>query len=95
MRGVLLLQHRSFPTVKDLANQYYASSEDRGFWFASFTWASIADTDKKDLQLIRAGLKRVQGKKKKQVASNSFRACARSMQNAYNYRVFRDFSHRL
>ena len=23
------------------------------------------------------------------------RACARSMQNAYNYRVFRDFSHRL
>ena len=66
MHGVLLLQHRSFPTVEDLAQKYAASDEDRGFWFASFTWGAIAEHDKKCIQTIQSMSRRRAGIKGKQ-----------------------------
>jgi hypothetical protein len=52
-RGVILLQHPSFTSVEQLAKRYAASKDDRGFWFASFKWAAIAEPDKQ--LLLRSG----------------------------------------
>ena len=77
MHGVLLLQHRSFPTVQDLAQEIAASAADRGFWFASFTWESVAQHDRECIQKIQSMSKRregTKGKKRKQFT------CTRSVQ---------------
>jgi hypothetical protein len=77
MRGVILLQHRSFPTIEDLAEKYAASAGDHGFWFASFDWASVDKQDKADIQALQsASVRRVgtQGKKRKQVTCKSIRS---------------------
>ncbi len=50
--GVLLLQHRSFRTLPELVRQYAASQEDCGFWFASFTWSVISDSDKRRIEQL-------------------------------------------
>ena len=46
MVGVVLLQHRTWPTLAVLAAAYEASVDDRGFWFAKFRWSAVSEADR-------------------------------------------------
>jgi len=41
MCGIVLIRHRSYQTLDELARAYAASKIDKGFWFAKFLWKSI------------------------------------------------------
>ena len=52
--GILLVQHRSSPSLEDTLQKYLARSRGNRHWFASFKWASIERDDRQRLHAEQA-----------------------------------------
>lgn len=46
MRGVILLQHKSVPSLDDAVDRYRASPHDK-HWFAKFAWKAVDESDRR------------------------------------------------
>jgi hypothetical protein len=54
MTGVILVRHRSYPSLGELAKAYMNRKSDEGFWFARFNWSSLLEEDRDSITKLQA-----------------------------------------
>ena len=67
LSGVILLKRGRNESLTGLASRYAASEYDKGFWFASFTWAAIDEKDRERIEKLHAspdGARAIKGRRR-------------------------------